>query len=346
MEAEVVEEARGHQHGHVSSSQGHQGSGAEVGCRPEGVGDVRAGPQSGASCLCGGRQGIDGARCEQDVPGGRSGSLEDRVAVGSHWLQFSLGPRPDLLLCVGVEARLGLAAAHEDHLVEGLPLGIGECPAPHGGVVGREVSCGDREASAGNDEDQEAVLCEVSGAVREERVFCALLFSVVVVGRVEVCESEGLVCDGGLEQVCGQGAVEPSLRLLCALAVQFHAVGLDGNGVGPAQELGQLRRGLSGSAAWVQDAERLAAAAAGRRIDHLRDHVHHAVWRGVEPSLCLRCKSHVSPPSPWMSFVVDRPKPQGLDLRELRSVPLLAKSTYCSTVRAVNTTLPLQDAHR
>ena len=43
------------------------------------------------------------------------------------------------------------------------------------------------------------------------------------------------------EQVRRQRVVEPPLGLLRPVPVQLHAVGLDGQAVGPAQALGELR---------------------------------------------------------------------------------------------------------
>ena len=84
LQAEVVEEPRRHQHRHVAPAQGHQRAGAGVPGGPEGVGDLRAGPQSRPPRLRSGRDGIDGAGGEQYVPAGRGLRAVVRVGMGAH----------------------------------------------------------------------------------------------------------------------------------------------------------------------------------------------------------------------------------------------------------------------
>ena len=126
----------------------------------------------------------------------------------------------------------------------------------------------------------------------------------MVIGRVQEQQPEGPVCYGCGEQVRGEGVAEPFLGLLRPVPVQLHAVGLDGNGVGPVQPLGQLRQRLSGPAAGVEDAQRVPppVVGAGGGVNQLRDQVDDPRRRGVEPALCLCSESHVD--SPFVSCLV------------------------------------------
>ena len=120
----------------------------------------------------------------------------------------------------------------------------GARPAAHPPVVGGEVAGRDREALAGDDEDQQAALGQVAGRLGQEGVLRPLVFRVIVIRRVQEEQPEGPVRYGRGEQVRGQGVVEPLLGLLRPVPVQLDAVGLDGDGVGPVQALGQLRQRL------------------------------------------------------------------------------------------------------
>ena len=75
---------------------------------------------------------------------------------------------------------------------------------------------------------------------------------------------------------------EPLLRLLRPVPVQLDAVGLDGDGVGPVEALGQLRQRLPRPAAGVEDAQRLPApvVGAGGGVNQLRDQVDDPLRRG------------------------------------------------------------------
>ena len=101
--------------------------------------------------------------------------------------------------------------------------------------MGGEVAGRHREALAGNDEDQQAALGQIPGAVGEEGVLDALVLLVPIVRRVQKEQAEGPVCHRGLEQVHGEGAVEPLLRRLSPVPVKLHAVGLDGEASPRAQ---------------------------------------------------------------------------------------------------------------
>ena len=94
--------------------------------------------------------------------------------------------------------------------------------------MGGQVARRDGQPLPGHDEDQEPALGQISRAVGDEGMFDAFVLRVVVVRRVDQGEAEGPVGDGGLEQVGGDGAVEQPLGLLRPVAVQLHAVGLDG----------------------------------------------------------------------------------------------------------------------
>ena len=273
---------------------------------PEGVGDFGAGPQPRPPGLRSGRDGIDGAGGEQYVPAGRGLRAVVRVGMGAQRLRLPHRPLQRHALGVGVGNGVGLAVAHQDHLVEDLALRVGERPAAHPPVVGGQVAGRDRQALAGNDEDQQAALGQVAGRVGEEGVLRALVLGVVVIRRVQEEQPEGPVRYRRGEQVRGQGVVEPFLGLLRPVPVQLDAVGLDGDGVGPVQALGQLRQRLSRPAAGVEDAQRLPApvVGAGGGVNQLRDQVDDPGRRGVEPTFCLSSESHVT--SPFVSGVVRR----------------------------------------
>ena len=204
-----------------------------------------------------------------------------------------------MLLCGGVVARVRLPVAHERHLVEHLPFRVGECPAPHPAVVGGQESGRHREPVLGNDEDQQPAVRQVAGAGRQKCVLHPLVFLVPIVGGIDKSEAEGPVGDGGLEQVRGQGAVEPGLGLMRPVPVQLHPVGLDGQAVGPAQALGELRQRLPRSAAGVEDADRLPVpvVVACGHANQPGYQVNDPGRRGIKAPFCLRCQSHVSPPS-------------------------------------------------
>ena len=275
---------------------------------PEGVGDLRAGPQPRAPCFLSRRDRVDGAGAEEDVARGRGGGHADRVAVVGELLRLSIGPLADLPLSLLVGARLRLPEAGQHDLVEGLALRVREGPAAEPPVVGGEVAGGDGEPLPGDDEDQDAVLGEEAGAVGEEAVLDPLLVvRVPVVGRVEEQHAEGPVGDGGLEEVGGERVVEPLPCLLRAVAVQLDAEGLDGDGVGAPQPLGELGEGFPRPAAGVEEAEGLLPAAAapprvaGGRVEQRRDQVDDLGRRGVEAPLGLCGESHVD--SPFGSLV-------------------------------------------
>ena len=238
LQAQVVEEARRHQHRHVPPAQGHQRAGSAVPGGPEGVGDLRAGPQPRPPGLGSRRYGIDGAGGEEDVPGGRGLRAVVRVGAGAQRLRLPHRPLHHHALGVGVGNGVGLPVAHQDHLVEDLPLRVGEGPAAHPPIVGGQVAGRDREALPGNDEDQQAAIGQVAGRVRQEGVLRPLVLRVIVIRWVQEEQPEGPVRYGRGEQVRGQGVVEPLLRLLRPVPVQLDAVGLDGDGVGPVQAAG------------------------------------------------------------------------------------------------------------
>ena len=254
---------------------------------PEGVGDLRAGPQPRPPRLGGGRHGIDGAGGEQDVPGGGGLRAVVRVGVGAQRLRLPHRPLHHHALRVGVGNGVGLPVAHQDHLVEDLALRVGEGPAAHPPVVGGQVAGRDREALPGDDEDQQAALGQVAGRVRQEGVLRPLVLRVIVIRWVQEEQPEGPVRYRRGEQVRGQGAAEPLLRLLRPVPVQLDAVGLDGDGVGPVQPLGQLRQRLPRPAAGVEDAQRVPAPVigAGWSVNQLRDQVDDPGRRGVEARL-------------------------------------------------------------
>ena len=105
--------------------------------------------------------------------------------------------------------------------------------------MGGKVAGRHREPPARHDEDQQPTLDEVARAVGEEGVLDALVLLVPVVGRVDVGEAEGPVCDGGGEQVRGEGAVEAARRFFRPVPVKLHAVGLDGD-VAPIDAYGSV----------------------------------------------------------------------------------------------------------
>ena len=96
LQRQVVEEARSHQHRHVSPPQGHQRAGAVVPRGPEGVGDLRARPKPGPPRFRRRRDGIDGAGGEQDVAARRGGRAELRVGVQTQEVQAPRTPTPAL----------------------------------------------------------------------------------------------------------------------------------------------------------------------------------------------------------------------------------------------------------
>ena len=186
FELEIVEEAGRHQHRHVAPPERHQRPRLRLGRGPERIGDRGAGPEPRPPRLGGGRQGIDGAGGEEDVSRVRGRQPVGRVGVVGQFLHLpALAPRLDLLLGVEVEAGIGLPVAHEHDLIEDLPLGGGEGPAVEVPVVGGEVAGRDGEPRPGHDEEEDAILGEVAGAVRQEAMLRPLLFPIKVVGRVE-----------------------------------------------------------------------------------------------------------------------------------------------------------------
>ena len=199
------------------------------------------------------------------------------VALGAQWLRLSHRPLQHHALGCGVGNGVGLAVAHQDHLVEDLPFGVGEGPAAHPPVVGGEISGRDREALPGHDEAQQAALGQVARGLRQEGVLRPLVFGIKVIRRIEQEQAEGPVRYRRGEQVRGQGAVEPLLGLLGPVPVQLHAVGLDGDGVGPVQVLGQPLQRVPGPAAGVKDAQCLPppVVVAGGGVNQLGDQVHH-----------------------------------------------------------------------
>ena len=167
--------------------------------------------------------------------------------------------------------------------------------------MGREVAGGDVQPLAGHDEDEHAAVDEVARRLHQEGVLRALLLVVVVIRRVEVEQAERPVGDGGLEEVGGQRPVQALPGLGGAVAVQLHAVRLDGHRVRLRQPLGELRNRFARAAARVEDAERLPAAPAAGAVGHgsvdqPRDQVDDAGRCRVEPALRLSCKSHGVPP--------------------------------------------------
>ena len=156
--------------------RGIKGPGALVLGGPEGVPDLLAGPQAGLASLGHRRQGVHGARGEEDVPGGDHRRVVDRVGAWGELLRLPLGPVPHLLLGVGVGAGFRLAPAHQHHLVEDLPLRAWEGPAPDVPVVGRQVAGGDGEPLLGDDEQQQPAVRQVAGRMRQKGVFHPLVF--------------------------------------------------------------------------------------------------------------------------------------------------------------------------
>ena len=228
------------------------------------------------------------------------------VALGAQRLRLPHRPLQHHALGCGVGNGVGLAVAHEHHLVEDLPFRVGEGPALHPPVVGGEVPGRDREALPWHDEDQQAALGQVARGLRQEGVLRPLVFGIKVIRRIEQQQAEGPVRYGRCEQVRGQGAVEHLLRLLRPVPVQLHAVGLDGNGVGPVQALGQPLKRVPGPAAGVEDADGLPApvVGAGGGVNQLGDQVHHPVGSRIVAPFGLCSESHVV--SPFMSGVVRR----------------------------------------
>ena len=135
-----------------------------------------------------------------------------------------------------------------------------EGPAPQPVVIGRQVLGRDRETLAGHDEHQEPAVVQVAGRVGQEGVLRPLAFRVMVVWRVEQADAERLVAYGSLEQVCGQGAVQPGCGPLSPVGMQLHPVGLYGHGVVLGKPFSQLGHRLPGSAAGVEDADHLPVA--------------------------------------------------------------------------------------
>ena len=206
--------------------------------------------------------------------GGRA-ELPVGVALGAQRLRLSHGPLQHHALGVSVGNGVGLPVPEHRHLVEDLPLRVREAPALHPPVVGGQVAGRDRQSLSRHDEDQQAALGQVARRLRQEGVLRPFVFRVVVVGRIQEEQAEGPVRYRRGEQVRGQGAVEPLLGLLSPVPVQLDAVGLDGQGVGPVEALGQPFQRVPGPAAGVEDAERLPVApiVTGRGVNQLRDQV-------------------------------------------------------------------------
>ena len=160
-------------------------------------------------------------------------------------------------------------------------------------------------------------LHEVAGAVGKESVLDPLVLPVPIVGGVDQREAEGPVGDGGLETGPPPGRGSSRRSASSALSpVQLDAVGLDGQAARPSQSLRQLRRGLPGPAAGVEDPQRLPVpvVVAARGVDQPRDQVDHTGRGGVKPPFCLGCESHVGAPFSWLS--VDGPNRQGPGLQK------------------------------
>ena len=157
----------------------------------------------------------------------------------------------------------------------------------------------------------------------------ALVLLVPVVRRVDVGEAEGPVCDGGLEQVGGEGAVEPLLGLLRPVPVKLHAVGLDGDVPPVAKLLRKLRHGVPAPAAGVEDAQRLpvVVVVAVGGVYQPRDHVHHPVRRGVVPPFALSGQSHGVSPFSLSSVSVFGPNRQGSGWQKWQSLLALGGGT-------------------
>ena len=169
---------------------------------------------------------------KEDVSSGHRGSGELCVALEPQRLRLSAGPLRDPCLCVGIRRWVTFPVSHQDHLVEDLPLQLGEGPAAYPPVVGREVAGRDGQSLPGDDEYQQTLLRQVSGGVDEEGMLRPFVFRVPIVGRVEVEDTEGAVGYGGAEQVRGEGTVQPPGRFFGPFAVQLHPVGLHGDSVG------------------------------------------------------------------------------------------------------------------
>ena len=196
--------------------------------------------------------------------------------------------------------------------------------------MGGQVAGRDREALPGDDEDQQPALGQVARGLGQEGVLRPLVFRVMVIRRVQQEQPEGPVRYGRGEQVGGQGAAEPLLRLLRPVPVQLDAVGLDGDGVGRVHALGQLRQRLPGPAAGVEDAQRLPVpvVVAGGGVNQLREQVNDPLRRGVKPAFRLCCKSHVVSPFSVSSVVsVDGPNRQGSGLQKWQSLLALGGGT-------------------
>ena len=186
------------------------------------------------------RHGINRARGEEHVPRRRGRSHVERVAPRAEFGSLARSPLLDALLGVGVEEDLRLAVAQEHHLVVGRALRLREGPAVDAREVRRQVPRRDRQPLPWHDEDEQAVLRQVPGAVREEGVLDALLLPrVPVVRGVQVEETEGAVGDRGGEEVGAEHVVEAVLRLFRAFGVKLHAVRLHLGGVRPPEGSGQ-----------------------------------------------------------------------------------------------------------
>ena len=83
--------------------------------------------------------------------------------------------------------------------------------------------------------------------------------------------------------------MEALLGLLSPVPVQLDAVGLDGQGVGPVEALGQPLQSVPAPAAGVEDADGfpVAVVVAGGGLNQVGDQVHHPVGSGVIPPFRL-----------------------------------------------------------
>ena len=226
-ETEVVQKTGRHQHGQVPAAQGQQRPGPRRLRRPERIGDGGVGPQPRAPGFGRRGQGIDRAGAEQQVAGRGGWDGVERARGRGECPQFASRPAVDLLLGGRVGLRSGAPAAEEHDLIEGRALRVGEGPAAQAAVVGGEEAGGDRQALAGHDKDEHAVLRQVAGAMAQEAVLAPLLFPIVVIGRVQEQQAEGAVGDGGGEEVGGQGVVQAGGGLRGPLLVQLHAEGFE-----------------------------------------------------------------------------------------------------------------------
>ena len=111
-------------------------------------------------------------------------------------------------------------------------------------------------------EQQQPAVGQVAGRVRQEGVFHPFVFLVPIIGRIKKQYAEGVVGDGGGEEVAGQGAVQAVGRLLRPVLMQLHPAGLDGPGASVAEQAGELGQGFASPAAGVQDAQGVGAAGA------------------------------------------------------------------------------------